>query len=92
MSSGDEEKVIPLPSQATRTGKELEAGPVTVIDTEPTDTFLVDFVRPYDPTNPRDWSLRWKVVVTGLMSVTGFNRILVSTVRLYHAPDLSFLN
>lgn len=49
-------------------------------------TFLVAFDEPQDPLNPKDWPTTRKWVATGVLSVTGFNRIMVSTIM---APALS---
>lgn len=50
------------------------------------DTFLVSFSEPYDKDNPKDWSPAKKWAVTGVLSATGFNRIMVSTIM---APALT---
>ncbi|KIN02226.1 hypothetical protein OIDMADRAFT_103416 [Oidiodendron maius Zn] len=52
----------------------------------PEDSFLVTFALPTDDENPKDWPLLKKWTVTGVLSATGFNRIMVSTVM---APALS---
>lgn len=44
------------------------------------------FDEPYDPENPKDWSADRKWAVTDVLSATGFNRIMVSTIM---APALS---
>lgn len=49
------------------------------------DPFLVTFTDA-DPTNPKDWPTRIKWTVTDVLSATGFNRIMVSTIM---APALS---
>lgn len=49
------------------------------------DPFLVTFSTP-DPTNPKDWPTREKWAVTDVLSATGFNRIMVSTIM---APALT---
>lgn len=49
------------------------------------DPFLVTFTTP-DPSNPKDWPNRLKWSVTDVLSATGFNRIMVSTIM---APALS---
>ncbi|KAH8799685.1 caffeine resistance protein [Xylogone sp. PMI_703] len=51
-----------------------------------TDPFLVTFAQPYDAENPLDWSASRKWMVTDVLSATGFNRIMVSTIM---APALS---
>ncbi|KAH7306076.1 caffeine resistance protein [Rhexocercosporidium sp. MPI-PUGE-AT-0058] len=50
------------------------------------DPFLVSFTLPYDAENPLDWSTTRKWSVTDVLSATGFNRIMVSTIM---APALS---
>ncbi|KAL2402244.1 putative efflux pump mfs2 [Exophiala dermatitidis] len=48
--------------------------------------YLVRFDEAFHCGNPQDWSLARKWAVTSVLSVTGFNRILVSTIM---APALS---
>jgi multidrug resistance protein len=50
------------------------------------DPFLVVFDSEYDPGNPKDWRTGRKWAVTDVISATGFNRIMVSTIM---APALS---
>ncbi|CAG9941122.1 unnamed protein product [Clonostachys rosea f. rosea IK726] len=50
------------------------------------DPFLVTFNPEYDEENPRDWRSGRKWAVTDVISATGFNRIMVSTIM---APALS---
>jgi multidrug resistance protein len=50
------------------------------------EPFLVAFALPTDDENPKDWPVLKKWTVTGVLSATGFNRIMVSTVM---APALS---
>lgn len=49
------------------------------------DPFLVAFEEPYDDDNPFDWSAGRKWMATDVLSATGFNRIMVSTIM---APAL----
>ena len=51
-----------------------------------TDPYLITFNREYDPNNPKDWPTSKKWAVTDVLSATGFNRIMVSTIM---APCLS---
>lgn len=51
-----------------------------------TDPFLVEFDPTYDAENPLDWPKGRKWMVTDVLSATGFNRIIVSTIM---APALS---
>lgn len=50
------------------------------------DPFLVEFQEPTDRENPRDWPDKQKWAVTNVLSITGFNRIMVSTIM---APTLT---
>lgn len=50
------------------------------------EALLVAFSEPIDHDNPKDWSKSRKWVVTGVLSATGFNRIMVSTIM---APALT---
>ena len=47
---------------------------------------LVRFSEPHDIANPKDWPTSRKWAVTGVLGVTGFTRIMVSTMM---APALS---
>lgn len=62
--------------------------PVDTEETQPTksDPFLVTFAVPHDPKNPKDWPTIKKWAVTSVLSATGLNRIMVSTII---APALS---
>jgi multidrug resistance protein len=53
------------------------------------DPFLVTFSHQFDASNPKDWPTRQKWAVTDVMSATGFNRIMVSTIM---APALSTIS
>ncbi|KAJ6036544.1 efflux pump antibiotic resistance protein [Penicillium herquei] len=44
------------------------------------DPFLVAFAEPFDAENPKDWRTGRKWAVTDVLSATGFNRIMVSTI------------
>ncbi|KAG5981325.1 hypothetical protein E4U55_003076 [Claviceps digitariae] len=48
--------------------------------------FIVTFKEPFDDRNPLDWDIKRKWMVTNVLSATGFNRILVSTIL---APALA---
>lgn len=50
------------------------------------DPYLVVFNPEYDSENPKDWPTSRKWAVTDVLSATGFNRIMVSTIM---APALS---
>ena len=50
------------------------------------DPFLVAFDPVFDVDNPKDWPSRRKWAVTDVLSATGFNRIMVSTIM---APALT---
>ncbi|KAK1963361.1 MFS general substrate transporter [Colletotrichum sublineola] len=53
-----------------------------------TDPFLVTFAEPHDAENPKQWPDRQKWAVTNVLSATGFNRIMVSTIM---APALPLI-
>jgi multidrug resistance protein len=53
-----------------------------------TSTLLITFTTPLDAENPQDWPLPRKWAVTGVLSATGFNRIMVSTIM---APALPII-
>jgi MFS family permease len=72
----------PIAEAVTPTGIELKQNDKISAP----DEFLVEFDRPLDKENPMDWSNREKWAVTNVLSATGFNRILVSTIM---APALS---
>lgn len=71
---------------------ELELGtvPPLVAPKRPNDAdpFLVAFDETYDAENPLDWPSGRKWMVTDVLSATGFNRIMVSTIM---APALSII-
>ncbi|KAK7057779.1 putative efflux pump antibiotic resistance protein [Favolaschia claudopus] len=52
------------------------------------DPFLVTFVHPIDPSNPKDWSRSKKLIVTDVLSATGFCRIMVSTIIAPALPTI----
>ncbi|CZR64441.1 related to multidrug resistant protein [Phialocephala subalpina] len=64
---------------------ELEMASIPAATTKQIDPFLVTFERPYDAENPLDWNTGRKWSVTDVLSATGFNRIMVSTIM---APAL----
>ncbi|KAJ4372573.1 hypothetical protein N0V86_007933 [Didymella sp. IMI 355093] len=59
--------------------------PAPIQSTKVPDPYLVAFSTP-DPWNPKDWPTRTKWAVTDVLSATGFNRIMVSTIM---APALT---
>ncbi|KAK8075284.1 caffeine resistance protein [Apiospora hydei] len=59
--------------------------PVVASTKDLADPFLVTFDGPLDPENPKNWSKGKKWAVTDVLSATGFNRIMVSTIM---APAL----
>lgn len=64
----------------------LDAELATINATQP-DPYLIAF-NDLDSDNPKNWPERRKWAVTNVLSLTGFNRILVSTVM---APALSII-
>lgn len=51
--------------------------------------FLVAFSGPNDASNPKNWSVRRKWAVTNVLSATGFNRIMVSTIMAPALPHIA---
>jgi predicted MFS family arabinose efflux permease len=83
----------PLPADAiasipsTIPDIEMTSSPTTNSPmTKPSDPFLVAFDPNFDIENPKDWTRSRKWAVTDVLSATGFNRIMVSTIM---APALS---
>ncbi|KAI8220492.1 putative efflux pump mfs2 [Colletotrichum sp. SAR 10_86] len=70
-------ELVAIPGPAPSTG------PTHLKDSDP---FLVTFAEPHDPENPLDWPAGRKWMVTDVLSATGFNRIMVSTIM---APALT---
>ncbi|KGQ04622.1 putative transporter [Beauveria bassiana D1-5] len=69
-----------------RTSAAAAAAAAAVAEETDTDPFLVKFEEPYDAGNSLDWHSGPKWLVTDVLSATGFNRIMVSTVM---APALT---
>ncbi|KAJ5678909.1 hypothetical protein N7462_007153, partial [Penicillium macrosclerotiorum] len=65
---------------------DVELVPVPSRGSKQDDPFLVVFAEPYDAENPKDWRTGHKWAITDVLSATGFNRIMVSTIM---APALS---
>lgn len=53
------------------------------------DAHLVVFAEPYDKENPKQWPDRKKWMVTNILSATGFNRIVVSTIMAPALPVIA---
>ncbi|KAL4875989.1 major facilitator superfamily domain-containing protein [Aspergillus karnatakaensis] len=78
--------ITPIPAAVPARDLELVPIPLQPTKNKGTDPFLVAFNTPHDPLNPRDWPTSRKWAVTDVLSATGFNRIMVSTIM---APALS---
>ncbi|OQD86959.1 hypothetical protein PENANT_c006G00709 [Penicillium antarcticum] len=74
------------PNDTITTAPSIELGSIPAPETKHDDPFLVTFTEPLDPENPKDWPTSRKWAVTDVLSATGFNRIMVSTIM---APALS---
>ncbi len=74
-NSSDIEMVAQLPPEKT--------------DSKLDDPFLVAFDEPFDPENPKNWPSGRKWAVTDVLSATGFNRIMVSTIMAPALPLIS---
>ncbi|KAH8906153.1 MFS general substrate transporter [Coniochaeta sp. PMI_546] len=59
------------------------------IKSDPSDPYIVAFAEPYDKDNPIQWPNRRKWVVTNILSATGFNRIVVSTIMAPALPVIA---
>lgn len=81
-SSDLELATIPAPSAAAAPGASTTAAEVM----KDSDPFLIASDQPYDAMNPLHWPTSRKWMVTDVLSATGFNRIMVSTIM---APALS---
>ncbi|KAB5566927.1 putative efflux pump antibiotic resistance protein [Coniochaeta sp. 2T2.1] len=77
---------MPFPNTTDSRGRPPPRAP-SETKTNP-DPFLVVFAEPYDKDNPIQWADRRKWVVTNILSATGFNRIVVSTIM---APALPLI-
>jgi MFS family permease len=77
----------PAPAPAPAAGGDVELARVSAsARTKRDDPYLVAFEEPYDADNPKNWPTSRKWAVTDVLSATGFNRIMVSTIM---APALS---
>jgi len=77
-----EDVIIAVPPTSIEMTSVSQAPPPEKLD----DPFLVTFSPQFDASNPKDWPTSRKWAVTDVMSATGFNRIMVSTIM---APALS---
>jgi MFS family permease len=77
--------IVPVP---TAPDLEMLALPAKNTSTPPksSDPFIVAFNAFFDVENPKDWPSGRKWAVTDVLSATGFNRIMVSTIM---APALT---
>lgn len=92
MSPSKGDNAMPLAADTTAPELELVTIPQSTAPSldpssaQESDDFLVTFASPYDAENPLDWPASRKWMVTWVLSATGFNRIMVSTIM---APALS---
>ncbi|KAI0421977.1 major facilitator superfamily domain-containing protein [Xylaria grammica] len=86
MERPDDSNAIALDAIAPVLGPTTENISPPGRDAKQADPFLVTFNEPHDADNPKDWPNGRKWAVTDVLSATGFNRILVSTIM---APALS---
>ncbi|GKT47971.1 putative efflux pump mfs2 [Colletotrichum spaethianum] len=78
---------VPAEMEMTAVPGTLQASaPEALGSAKDSDPFLITFARPYDAENPLDWPAGRKWMVTDVLSATGFNRIMVSTIM---APALT---
>lgn len=81
---GDDLEMAPVPATPA-----VAAGPTAAVPPKPSDPLLVTFEQPYDPENPLDWRTGQKWAVTDVLSATGFNRIMVSTIMAPALPTIA---
>lgn len=88
-SASQVDKIVPIPHR-NDVDIELVAQPKhdTLVQAKETDPFLVQFNPSFDVDNPKDWPRGRKWAVTDVLSATGFNRIMVSTIM---APALAII-
>ncbi|KAL4905562.1 hypothetical protein BDW74DRAFT_185083 [Aspergillus multicolor] len=81
----------PIAAHTTNTDIELNAIPISKDPSKENsiDPYLVTFTLPTDPSNPKDWPTGKKWAVTDVLSATGFNRIMVSTIMSPALPLIS---
>ena len=86
------DEITALPPSTEITGDAIELPTITSaapeLRTKIDDPYLVAFDERHDPANPKHWSRRQKWAVTDVLSATGFNRIMVSTIM---APALPLI-
>ena len=90
MATSNSHDEIAVSHTPTPTPAELEMANLplstSVKSSKDSDPFLVEFTQPYDTENPLNWTTGRKWMVTDVLSATGFNRIMASTIM---APALS---
>lgn len=69
--------------------KEKEKGIDTTATLTADEAFFVTFTEPFDSENPKDWPTLRKWAATGVLSSTGFNRIMVSTIMAPALPTIA---
>ncbi|KAJ7799959.1 major facilitator superfamily domain-containing protein [Mycena olivaceomarginata] len=70
------------------TDVELTALPAATKDKLDEDPYDVAFIQPVDASNPKDWTRSRKLLVTDVLSATGFCRIMVSTIIAPALPTI----
>ncbi|KAI0534929.1 major facilitator superfamily domain-containing protein [Xylaria digitata] len=86
MATPKNQSEIALDAISLVPGSTTENIPLPGRDVKQGDPYLVAFDELYNVDNPKDWPNGRKWAVTDVLSATGFNRILVSTIM---APALS---
>lgn len=96
MAASDLDSIEAVPMAARRNDDaELAAAAAGLVhgpkddDGADVDPFLVAFNPEFDATNPLDWRAGKKWMVTDVLSATGFNRIMVSTIMAPALPTLA---
>lgn len=83
-AAADNLEMAPIPPppafSGAGTGTPLSTAAAATTKQSDRDPLVVQFDQPYDPENPLDWRKGKKWAVTDVLSATGFNRIMVSTI------------
>lgn len=77
------------PMSMEQPAPEVELAKLATSNSKGEDPFLVAFSPTHDPDNPIQWKGSKKWAVTDVLSATGFNRIMVSTIIAPALPTIA---
>ncbi|KAF7362116.1 putative efflux pump antibiotic resistance protein [Mycena venus] len=67
--------------------------PAPVLDNKrDEDPYLIEFIQPIDPSNPKDWPHSRKIAVTDVLAATGFCRIMVRYCKVSRHKDFMIMD